>query len=130
MPATDSNLPQTEPRTHCPLCGAALDPQKPDECPKCDWVLGYRRRKYGGTARDRAAVLLSVIPGLGHIYKGHRMFGALVMAGSAVAISFCLLAAFASAGWGSLLIPLYWIGVMLHVYFLEDLAAQPAEAKK
>jgi len=124
MPTADSNLPQAEPRTHCPLCDAALDPKNPDQCPKCDWVLGYRRRSYGGSARDRAAVLLSVIPGLGHIYKGHRVFGTLVMAGSVLATSFCLLAGFASAGWGMLLLPLYWIGVMMHVYFLEDLIAQ------
>jgi hypothetical protein len=45
------------------------------------------------------------------------------MAGSVIATSFCLLAGFASAGWGMLLLPLYWLGVMMHVYFLEDLVA-------
>jgi hypothetical protein len=123
MPQIETKPPQTEPRTHCPLCDAPLDPQTPDECPKCDWVTGYRRRTYGGTARDRASVLLSVIPGLGHMYKGHRLLGMLLMMGSCFAGAAALLAGTASAGWGVLLLPLYWIGVMLHVYFLEDIIA-------
>ena len=55
MAAIETNPPQTETRTHCPLCDTALDPQNPNECPKCDWVPGYRRRTYGGTQRDKAS---------------------------------------------------------------------------
>src|SRR5256886_8254358 len=35
-----------------------------------------------GKASDAVAVLLSIIPGLGHIYKGHRLAGFLWMAGA------------------------------------------------
>ena len=88
-------------------------------------MRGYRQREVfgGGTFRDRAAVMLSIVPGLGHIYKGHRLLGALLMLGSVFAACAALLAGFASAGWGTLLLPLYWAGVMLHVYWLEDKAA-------
>ncbi len=125
MSTPDSPLNETATHTHCPLCGAALDPASQNECPKCDWVLGYRRRETtdAGSVRDRLAVLFSIVPGLGHIYKGHRLLGAILMLGSAFAFSAASLAGFASAGWGLLLMPLYWIGVMLHAYWLEDLAA-------
>jgi hypothetical protein len=119
---TDANSPQTETRSACPLCDAPLDPKNPNECPKCDWVLGYRSRQTNGTFRDRVALFLSVVPGLGHIYKGHHLLGAILMLGSAFAIFGCIVAATASAGWGLLLLPLYWAGVMLHVYWLEDRA--------
>src|SRR5690349_15973038 len=50
----------------CPLCGTHLDPAHPTECPRCDWTQGYRREREKpiGNARDIAAVLLTVIPGL------------------------------------------------------------------
>lgn len=122
MPTTiDADSKVTETRT-CPLCGAALDPENPNECPKCDWTIGYRRRHESvlGSHRDIAAVFLSVIPGLGHMYKGHLLTGALLMLGGIFAILACALAATASAGFGLLLIPLYWAGVMMQVYWLED----------
>ena len=124
MPAIETKPLQTETRSHCPLCAAALDPLNRDECPKCDWVVGYRQRSYGGSARDRFAVVLSVIPGLGHIYKGHRLLGALLMLGSVFAAFAAVLAGTASAGWGTLLLPIYWAGVMLHVFLLDDLVAK------
>ncbi len=75
--------------------------------------------------RDRFSVVLSVVPGLGHIYKGHRLLGAILMLGSVFAFFAAFLAGTASAGWGMLLMPLYWIGVMMHAYWLEDLAFAP-----
>lgn len=120
MPATEANPSPTETRTQCPLCDAALDPTNPNECPKCDWVPGYRRRTYGGTARDTTAMLASIIPGLGHIYKGHRLMGALFMLGGLFAIFWGSLAATATMGLGLILIPLYWAGMMVHAYWLDD----------
>src|SRR5262245_33308442 len=121
MPTTiDADSKVTETRT-CPLCRTTLDPANPNECPKCDWTIGYRRRQAstGGTNRDWAAVVLSAIPGLGHIYKGHNLTGGLLMLGGVFAILACALAATASAGFGLLLIPLYWAGVMMQAYWLE-----------
>jgi hypothetical protein len=78
-----------------------------------------------GSGRDIAAVLLSVVPGLGHIYKGHRLTGALYMLGAAFAVIACTVAATFTAGFGLLLLPLYWAGVMLQVYWLDDRATLP-----
>jgi hypothetical protein len=128
MPTTiDADSKVTETRT-CPLCGTTLDPANPNECPKCDWTLGYRRRQAsaGGTNRDLIAVVISAIPGLGHIYKGHLLTGSLLMLGGLFAIVACALAATASAGFGLLLIPLYWAGVMMQVFWLEDRKAPAA----
>jgi len=122
MPTTiDADSKVTETRT-CPLCGTTLSSDNPNECPKCDWTIGYRRRldASAGSNRDVAAVFLSIVPGLGHIYKGHPLTGALLMMGGFFAAFACALAAAASAGFGLLLIPLYWAGVMMQVYWLED----------
>lgn len=120
MPTTNANPPLTDTRI-CPLCGAALSPEILNECPKCDWVREDARHPLS-EFRDRAAVCLSVLPGLGHIYKGHRLLGAIMMLGSGFAFAFCFLAGAASAGWGFLLLPLYWGAVMLHVYWTDDRA--------
>ncbi|HET6408896.1 MAG TPA: hypothetical protein VFG14_13505 [Chthoniobacteraceae bacterium] len=130
MPTTiDADSKVTETRT-CPLCGTTLDAQNPNECPKCDWTLGYRRRHPDrvGTSRDAIAVVLSIIPGLGHMYKGHLLKGALLLMGGILAGFASALAATASAGFGLFLLPLYWAGVMLQVYWLEDRRA-PAVTK-
>jgi hypothetical protein len=68
------------------------------------------------------AVALSVIPGLGHFYKGHRLTGALYMLGAGFAIFAAVVASTATAGFGILLLPLYWFGVMLQVFFIPDVA--------
>ncbi len=102
----------------CPLCGAPLDPANPTACTQCDWVQSRRPRD---NTRDVIAVFLSVVPGLGHIYKGHRLTGALYMIGSVFAALAIAVAATFTAGWGLLLLPLYWAGVMLQVYWIEDL---------
>ncbi|MEA3211850.1 MAG: hypothetical protein QOE70_4907 [Chthoniobacter sp.] len=120
----DANSSVTQTRT-CPLCDTPLDENKPAECPKCDWHVGYREENLG-SGRDVAAVLMSVIPGLGHIYKGHRMTGALYMLGAVFALVACSVAATFTAGFGLLLLPLYWAGVMLQVFWLEDRVAAQA----
>lgn len=120
MPTTAANPTVTETRT-CPLCDAPLDPANPNECPKCDWVVGYRRNQQPrDNTRDVISVFLSVVPGLGHIYKGYRLTGVLYMIGSLFAISAVVVAATFTAGWALLLAPIYWAGVMLQVYLLED----------
>jgi hypothetical protein len=131
MPSIDEtpSVATTAARKTCPLCGAQLSESNPSECPKCDWHVGYQRERGQrlGTVRDVAAVILSVIPGLGHIYKGHRLTGALYMLGAVFAIFAAAVASTATAGFGLLLLPLYWIGIMLQVYWLEDRAAARAK---
>src|SRR5215216_2357039 len=107
MPTIEADFPVTQTQT-CPLCDTPLDPKNPTECPKCDWHVGYQNESAEavGNVRDVAAVVMSAIPGLGHIYKGHRSTGVLYMIGSVFAFAFCFLAGAASAGWGLLLMPL------------------------
>jgi hypothetical protein len=81
-----------------------------------------------GGIRDRIAVCLSIVPGLGHFYKGYRTTGILYFIGSLFAFAFCFLAGAASAGWGLLLMPLYWLGIMMQVYWLEDRGLKPHTA--
>lgn len=130
MPTIEEPPAAVQART-CPLCHTPLDEVHPDECPRCDWVRGYRehREQSFGTGRDVAAVLMSVIPGLGHIYKGHRLTGTLLMLGGVFAVFACGLVATATAGFGLLLLPLYWAGVMMQVFWLEDRYANPPPPK-
>ncbi len=74
-----------------------------------------------GQASDAVAVMLSVLPGLGHIYKGHRLVGLLLMfAGTPMAVGLALLIATGTAGFGVLVLPIYWVAVMVHVYAIQD----------
>jgi len=107
--------------TQCPLCGTDLNSDHPGECPKCDWVSGYRHRTTGGTPSDLAACLMSLLPGLGHLYKGHRS-GWFFLAGTAVAIFLAGVAATPTMGMGLILLPCYWLWVMVQAYWLEDLS--------
>lgn len=83
-----------------------------------------------GQASDAVAVLMSVIPGLGHVYKGHKLIGLLlIFVGTPIAVGLAALAATGTAGFALLLLPIYWIAVMFHVYGIEDRAAEKATAK-
>ncbi len=74
-----------------------------------------------GKASDMVAVMLSVIPGLGHIYKGYRLIGVLLMfVGAPMAVALALLIATGTAGFGFFLLPIYWIAVMVHVWAIPD----------
>jgi len=74
-----------------------------------------------GQASDLVAGTLSVVPGLGHIYKGHRFLGMILMFfGAPFAIAIALLIATATAGFGFFLLPIYWIAVMVHAWAIPD----------
>lgn len=77
-----------------------------------------------GQASDLVAVALSVIPGLGHVYKGYRITGLLLMfVGTPFAIGIALLIATFTAGFGFFLLPLYWIAVGISVWAIPDQVA-------
>lgn len=107
---------------NCPLCGQVL-PQDAVSCDRCDWVRAPDTDTAEGQASDLVAVLLSVVPGLGHVYKGYKLLGLLFVTGAFGAILLGALAATATAGFGLALIPIYWFGVMFHVYGIEDRVA-------
>jgi len=107
-----------EDKMPCPYCGHLL-PKDAESCDRCDWTRGATQTAEG-KASDAVAVLFSIIPGLGHIYKGHIFAGFLWMAGAIPVGIFILLAAFASAGWGLGLFFFYLGAVMLHAYAVDD----------
>ena len=102
----------------CPYCGHLL-PKDAQSCDRCDWKRGATETAEG-KASDAVAVILSIIPGLGHIYKGHKLAGFLWMAGAIPVGIFVFLAAVASAGFGIGLLFFYLIAVMLHAYAVDD----------
>ena len=103
----------------CPFCGTPL-PKDATKCTICDWTRDATKPAEP-TASDAMAMILSIIPGLGHIYKGHRLTGAILMfVVTPLAVAFALLAAFASAIWGILMLVPYWLAVMIHVWGIED----------
>lgn len=108
--------------TSCPLCGHIL-PKDAASCDRCDWVHRPDTTTAEGKASDLVAVMLSVIPGLGHVYKGYQLLGLLFVIGAFGAILLGALAATATAGFGLALIPIYWFAVMFHVYGIEDRVA-------
>jgi len=122
MDYTDAPTTQAAPseaeKMPCPYCGHLL-PKDARSCDQCDWTRSATQTAEG-KASDAMAVLLSVIPGLGHIYKGHRLAGFLWMAGAVPAGIFVFLAAIASAGFGAGLFFFYLIAVMLHAYAVDD----------
>ena len=72
--------------------------------------------------RNKVAVALSVIPGLGHLYKHHYLagFGILVVGNVLVAFVSALLF-FATLGLSIILLPVAWIaGIATSAYMASD----------
>lgn len=112
----------------CPLCGHIL-PKDAQRCDRCDWRRHNETVTAEPQASDAIAALLSIVPGLGHVYKGHKMIGLLfIFIISPLVFFFALLAAIASAGFGFGLFFLYWAGVAIHAYAAEDKVTPGADA--
>ncbi len=70
--------------------------------------------------RDEAAAMQSIIPGLGHIYKGYSWKGIGLFLTAPATIWAGLIAAWATLGF-SILIPIvYWVFVIYDAYTIED----------
>src|SRR3979490_3614979 len=82
----------------CPYCGKTL-PKDAQKCDQSDWTRSETHTAEG-KASDAMAVILSIIPGLGHIYKGHKLAGFLWMAGAIPAGALVVVAALRPAGCG------------------------------
>src|SRR5947207_1987091 len=105
----------------CPLCGHIL-PKDADACDQCDWVRTDTETAEG-KASDAVAVMLSVIPGLGHVYKGYKLIGLLFFYDAIEALLAGGLVTTATAGFGLFLISMYWFAVMFHVYGIDERVA-------
>lgn len=133
MTLTEATPHATETRETCPLCDTKLDPVHPNECPRCDWVVGYRRQQKEvlnfGSGRDwTAAVLTFAVPGAGHYYKGHTATAALAFAGAALITIFVAATVTSTVGASLFLFPTYWAGVVLHAFWTEDLTRDKHQA--
>lgn len=73
--------------------------------------------------RNKIAMLLSVIPGAGHLYKHHYLDGfGILIAGNIFMVFVALWLAIATLGLSLILVPAAWIaGVAYSAYYAEDL---------
>lgn len=72
-------------------------------------------------AHNEVAALLSVVPGLGHIYKGHYETGLLWMfLGMPIAIFVGIISILGTAGIGLLLPILCWVALAVDAYNEKD----------
>ncbi|MFU8861679.1 MAG: hypothetical protein ACNA8K_14775 [Cyclonatronaceae bacterium] len=70
--------------------------------------------------RNRIAAIQSIIPGLGHIYKGHFWLGAIILLLSPLVLWAGLMLGWATFGFG-LFLPLAFIAFIAYqAYHLED----------
>lgn len=73
-------------------------------------------------AENIIAVWLSIVPGLGHIYKGHEVAGLVWMIfGMPVAIFIGILLGLATAGIGLIFPIVCWVALALDAYYERDL---------
>lgn len=72
--------------------------------------------------RDKLALLLSVVPGAGHLYKHHYAGGLTILVGGNLLVAFmAILLALATLGTSLVLVPLlWWVGIAISAYGLED----------
>jgi uncharacterized membrane protein len=71
--------------------------------------------------RDVFAAVMSIIPGLGHVYKGHYAAGFLTMfLGVPLCLWIGVLLSLATAGIGLLLPLLLWAMVVIDAYYKKD----------
>ena len=72
--------------------------------------------------RDKVALLLSVIPGAGHLYKHHYAAGfGLLIGGNLLVVYIALILAIATLGLSLFVVPLvWWTGVAISAHGIED----------
>ena len=114
----------------CPLCQTQLS-DNARSCTRCDWVDDQPRsalRESQAHTRDVAALYLSLVPGLGHVYKGHLVFGgAILFVIGPLVLALSLSVVPGTLGL-SLVIPLiFMLGVMFHAYHTPDKRAEVIE---
>ncbi len=72
--------------------------------------------------RDKIAALLSVIPGLGHLYKHHYLAGlGILTAGNPMMVFVALWLSFATLGLSLIIVPALWFaGIAYSAYLASD----------
>ena len=82
--------------------------------------------------RNKIAALLSVLPGLGHIYKHHYVAGLGILVAGNVAMLFVAFWLFiATAGISMVVVPALWFaGIACSAYYLPDWHGQAGRAPR
>lgn len=111
----------------CPLCSAPL-PDDAKRCNRCDWVRPRPEREAPYERRNITALWLSLVPGLGHLYKGYILFGGAIffLIGPAV-LALSLMLAPGTLGLTLAIPPAFLVAVMIHAYNAEDRRAHVIE---
>lgn len=107
----------------CPLCQTDL-PDTAASCSRCDWV---RNPRLPPSRRDDwKAVALSVVPGLGHLYKGHLVPGVMLLCvlGPAYLTSVFVLIPL-TFGLSLILPALFVVVVAVHAFHLKNVRRDP-----
>ena len=78
-------------------------------------------RSWHGVDRDKMAALLSIVPGLGHLYKHHYFSGFGILIGGNILVGFVsVLMMLGTFGLSLLLIPAYIAGMAAAAHKLPD----------
>lgn len=72
--------------------------------------------------RNKVAMAMSVVPGLGHLYKHHYLAGfGMLTIGNVLVLFVSLLLGMATLGFSVIVVPAAWIaGVALSAYYASD----------
>lgn len=108
----------------CPFCRTEL-PAKAVDCTRCDWVRPARVQSIESRRRDWASAVMSLVPGLGHAYKGHVVFGMIVLlvVGPGL-LGLVLVLLPMTLGLSSLILPLFVAGVAFHAFQARDVRTE------
>jgi hypothetical protein len=71
-------------------------------------------------ARNEIAAVMSVFPGLGHIYKGYYLMGAGLLLLAPVMVFAGLISGALTLGVGLVIPVLFWIGTGVSAYMIDD----------
>ncbi len=88
-------------------------------------ISDRRWRGFLKEARNEVAAALSVVPGLGHAYKGYYLMGAGLVLVTPVMVFAGLLAGALTLGVGLLIPVLFWVGTAVSAYMIEDHRRHP-----
>lgn len=108
----------------CPLCHTEL-PEGATSCSRCDWV---QQPNLPPSRRNDwiAAGLSVVVPGLGHLYKGHLLTGVLVLCIIGPLYLLCALLLVSATYGASLFLALLFLGVTaIRAFRLKDVRQNP-----
>ena len=107
----------------CPYCQTELPDDAP-ACTRCDWVRGSTLPAV--RSEDWLAAMLSLVPGLGHLYKGHLVSGLLLLCVGGPAFLLLVMLLIPKTFGLSLLLPAGFVaGTAFHAFHLSDVRSHP-----